>query len=143
VPTSEPTAHPPVLASPASGSANYATAADAERFLTGNGLTAAAPEETWRPAATLHVIHATSANGADYQGDWYFFFVKGQLAGQQFFSRAAGQSPVDDSTFAVTYSVFQPGDPHCCASGGQATVRFRWNGSKLVTLDPMPGAIQT
>ena len=143
LPAVEQTAHPPVLASPAGSSPSYATAADGERFLSSNGLTANAPEQTWRPSAVLHVLHATGAGGADYQGDWFFFFVNGRLAGQQFFSHAAGQSPVDEATFSVTYSVFQPGDPHCCPSGGQTTVRFHWNGSRLITLDPVPGPIQT
>jgi hypothetical protein len=69
-PAAEPTAHPPVLASPADTSAAYATAADAERFLGANGLSADAPEQTWRPSAVLHVLHATGSGGADYQGDW-------------------------------------------------------------------------
>jgi hypothetical protein len=138
-----PTVHPPVLASPAAGSAAYRTPADAERLLGGNDLTAVAPEQTWRPSAALHVIHATGASGADYPGDWYFFFAGGRLVGQQFFSHAAAQSSVDDATFSVTYNVFKEGDPHCCPSGGQATVRFHWDGSRLVTLDPLPGAIQT
>jgi hypothetical protein len=140
---SEPAVHPPVLASPASASASYATAADAERFVSGNGLSAVAPEMTWRPAAVLHVIHATGSSGAGAQGDWYFFFAGGRLVGQQFFSHAAAQNVIDDATFAVTYNVFRPGDPHCCSSGGQTTVRFHWDGSRLIELDPVAGAIQT
>lgn len=143
LPAVEQTVHPPVLASPAVSSAAYASRTDAERFLSANGLSADAPEQTWRPAAVLHVLHATGSGGADYQGDWYFFFANGRLAGQQFFTHAAGQSPVDEATFSVTYNVFQPGDPHCCPSGGQTTVRYHWDGSRLVTLDPVPGAIQT
>jgi LppP/LprE lipoprotein len=142
-PAAEPTAHPPALASPANASAAYATAADAERFLGANGLSADAPEQTWRPSAVLHVLHATGSGGADYQGDWYFFFVSGRLVGQRFFSHASNQSPVDEATFSVSYNVFHPGDPHCCPSGGQTTVRFHWNGTRLTTLDPVPGAIQT
>lgn len=149
-PSAEPTAsgseaavHPPILASPAASSASYATASDAERFVSANGLAAVAPEMTWRPVAVLHVIHATGADGAGSQGDWYFFFARGRLVGQQFFSRAAAQNVVDDATFAVTYNVFRPGDPHCCPSGGQATVRFHWDGSRLIELDPIPGSIQT
>jgi LppP/LprE lipoprotein len=140
---SEATVHPPILPSPAPSSASYATASDAERFVSGNGLAAVAPEMTWRPAAVLHVIHATGTNSASSQGDWYFFFARGRLVGQQFFSRAAAQNVVDDATFAVTYNVFRPGDPHCCSSGGQATVRFHWDGSRLIELDPIPGPIQT
>lgn len=143
LPAVEQTAHPPVLASPAASSASYATAADAERILSGNGLTADAPDQTWRPSAVLHVLHATGTGGADYQGDWYFFFAGGRLVGQHFFSHASAQSPVDEATFSVSYNVFQPGDPHCCPSGGQATVRFHWDGRRLTTLDPVPGAIQT
>ena len=138
-----PSAHPPVLASPAGQAQAYNSAADGERFLEANGLTAAAPEATWRPQAVLHVLHASDAGGADAQGDWYFFFAGGRLVGQQFFSRASGQAAVDDSTFAVTYDVFRPGDPHCCPSGGQATVRFHWNGTRLAPLDPISGALQT
>jgi hypothetical protein len=138
-----PTAHAPVLASPAGGSAAYNSAADGERFLSDNGLTATAPEATWRPDAVLHVLHASDPNGADAQGDWYFFFAGGRLVGRQFFSRASAQAAVDDSTFAVTYDVFRPGDPRCCPSGGRATVRFHWDGSRLVQLDPVSGALQT
>jgi LppP/LprE lipoprotein len=139
----EPSAHPPVLASPAASSAAYGSAAEAERFLSANGLTASSPEQTWRPSAALHVLHASGSEGADYQGDWYFFFAGGRLVSQQFFSHATGQSAVDDATFSVTYNVFQAGDAHCCPSGGQTAVRFHWNGSRLVTLDPLPGPIQT
>jgi len=46
-----------------------------------NGLAAQAPEATWRPAAVLHVIHASSTSGADSPGDWYFFFVGGKAVG--------------------------------------------------------------
>src|SRR2546425_1221911 len=131
-------APPPVLASPAGSSAGYATAADGERFLSSNGLTADAPEQTWRPSAVLHVLHATGAGGADYQGDWYFFFVNGRLAGQQFFSHPSGQRPVDPATLSVTYNRFQPRDPHSRPPGGQTTGRLPRNGSPRPTPLPIP-----
>ena len=138
-----PDVHPPALAAPASSFGPYSTAAAAERYVSANGLAAQAPEATWRPAAVLHVIHASATSGADSPGDWYFFFVGGKAVGQRYFSRASSADAVDNVTFAVNYLVFRQGDPHCCPSGGSSTVRFRWEGSQLTALDPMPGPIQT
>lgn len=138
-----PDVHPPTLSAPPSSFGPYSTAAAAERYVSANGLAAQAPEATWRPAAVLHVIHASSTTGADSPGDWYFFFVGGKAVGQRYFTRASSADAVDDVTFAVSYLVFRQGDPHCCPSGGTSTVRFRWQGGQLTALDAMPGPIQT
>jgi hypothetical protein len=138
-----PDVHPPTLSAPPSSFGPYSTAAAAERYVSANGLAAQAPEATWRPAAVLHVIHASSTTGADSPGDWYFFFVGGKAVGQRYFTRASSADAVDDVTFAVSYLVFRQGDPHCCPSGGSSTVRFRWQGGQLTALDAMPGPIQT
>lgn len=97
------------------------------------------PGATWQPAATLHVIHATPVGGASYGGDFYFFFVDGYYVGQEVFT-SGSPVPVDGATFAVSYQVYLPEDPHCCPTGGTNTVRFHWDGSQVVPLDPMPGA---
>ena len=101
------------------------------------------PDLTWRPAATLHVLRATPSTAASYGGDYYFFFVNGNPVSRQYFTGAMSEQGLDDTTFSVTYRVYHPGDPHCCPTGGTATVRFRWNGSAVVALDPMPGATQS
>lgn len=61
-------------------------------------------------------------------------------AGYKFFTSASSEAIVDNTTFAVTYNVYMAGDPHCCPSGGTATVQFHWDGSRLVTAGSMRGA---
>ena len=99
------------------------------------------PSSTWRAGAVLHVIHATVSGSASYAGDYYYFFVDGNLVGQEYFTYGAPGVHPDSNTFVVDFQVFNPGDPHCCPSGGTASVRFNWDGSSLHTLDPMTGAV--
>ncbi|MEA2534044.1 MAG: eukaryotic-like serine/threonine-protein kinase [Actinomycetota bacterium] len=96
-------------------------------------------DSTWRSSATLHVLHAMPAAAAGNGGDFFFFFVNGNPVGDFHFTGAVGERAPDATSFAVTYGVYKPGDAHCCPSGGNATVTFRWDGSKLVH-DPAPGA---
>ncbi|MCW3042362.1 MAG: serine/threonine protein kinase [Actinobacteria bacterium] len=96
-------------------------------------------DSTWRSSATLHVLHAMPAAAAGNGGDYFFFFVNGNPVGDFHFTGAVGERAPDATSFAVTYGVYKPGDAHCCPSGGNATVTFRWDGSKLVH-DPAPGA---
>jgi LppP/LprE lipoprotein len=98
-------------------------------------------DSTWRSSATLHVLHAMPAAAAGNGGDYFFFFVNGNPVGEFHFTGAVGERAPDATSFAVTYGVYKPGDPHCCPTGGNATVTFRWDGSKLVH-DPAPGATQ-
>jgi predicted small lipoprotein YifL len=102
-----------------------------------------APDVTWAPSATLHVLHATPQGSASYGGDYYFFFVNGTPVGKQFFTGAVTSAAVDSTTYAVTYKVYKPGDAHCCPSGGQSKVKFHWDGTKVSPLDPMPGTTQS
>lgn len=41
-------------------------------------------------------------------------------------------------TVVVRYSRYEAGDPTCCPSLPDDVVRYRWNGSKVVPLDPIP-----
>lgn len=88
-------------------------------------------ERTWRPSATLHVLHATPSGTASYGGDAYYFFVNGAAVGRQRFTKAVTDSAVNDTTFSISYSAYQHGDPHCCPSGGMRTVKFAWDDAKL------------
>ncbi len=98
------------------------------------------PAATWQPGSTLHVIHSTPAGGASYGGDFYFFFVNGYMVDEERFTSAQSAQAIDDLTFAVTFNVFLPADPHCCPSGGVSTVQFQWDGSSMATTGSMSGA---
>jgi hypothetical protein len=98
------------------------------------------PASTWNPSATLHVLHATPSGSASYGGDYYYFFVNGNLVGEESFTHGAPAGTPDDNTLVVEYAISLPTDPHCCPTGGEATVRFQWDGGTLQVLDPMTGA---
>jgi hypothetical protein len=42
------------------------------------------------------------------------------------------------NTLAFLYVLYRPSDPMCCPTGGAVSVRYRWNGKKVVRLDPLP-----
>jgi hypothetical protein len=146
--TPSPTVSRPPSASPTRGAVGTATTIQsAESYVQTTSDQAGGPfqfigaDSTWRPAATLHVLHAVPAAAAGNGGDTYFFFVNGNLVGQFHFAGAVSERTPDATSFAVTYHVYKPGDPQCCPTGGNATTTFRWDGSKLVH-DPAPGATQ-
>ena len=43
-----------------------------------------------------------------------------------------------NQTITVSYLIYKPRDALCCPSGGKQTVRYHWNGSRLVPFDPIP-----
>jgi hypothetical protein len=138
-----PPAPSPAPSGPAAGP--YTTQAAAVSYVeslgeAGSPMMVLDPSSTWRAGADLHVIHSTISGSASYAGDFYYFFADGNLVGQEYFTYGAPGTHPDTSTFVVDFQVFNPGDPHCCPSGGTASVRFHWNGSILQTLDPMTGA---
>jgi len=137
----------PPAASPTKGAVGATTIQSAESYVQTTSDQAGGPfqfigaDSTWRPAATLHALHAVPAAAAGNGGDTYFFFVNGNLVGQFHFAGAVSERTPDATSFTVTYHVYKPGDPQCCPTGGNATTTFRWDGSKLVH-DPAPGATQ-
>ena len=145
--TPSPTVSRPPSASPTKGAVGATTIQSAESYVQTTSDQAGGPfqfigaDSTWRPAATLHVLHAVPAAAAGNGGDTYFFFVNGNLVGQFHFAGAVSERTPDATSFTVTYHVYKPGDPQCCPTGGNATTTFRWDGSKLVH-DPAPGATQ-
>jgi LppP/LprE lipoprotein len=44
----------------------------------------------------------------------------------------------DLNTLAFLYVLYRPTDPMCCPTGGAVSVRYHWNGKKVVRLDPLP-----
>lgn len=106
----------------------------------GDELVVNNPGTTWQQGAELHVLFATPAGTASYGGDYYFFFVDGYLVGQYSFTKAQAGLIVDSTSYSVTFSVYQPSDPHCCPTGGASTVVFHWDGSSLLASGSMQGA---
>lgn len=145
-PTAAPTGSPVVPHSPAAPATPGATLQSAETYVQANNtiggtLQFVDPGTTWVPGNTLHVLHATPEGAAGSGGDTFYFFVNGALVGQKMFTQSVQAAPVSSTEFSVSYQAYKPGDAACCPSGGQATARFQWNGTKLLSLDPMTGAV--
>lgn len=137
---------PPPAARPAVGALTTIAAAEAyaqTQAQEGVPFAFIGTDATWRPGAILHVLHAKPSTAASSGGDYYFFFVNGNPAGRQGFSLARSQQGIDAATFQVTYLIYKPGDAQCCPTGGQASVRFHWDGSKVTALDPLTGPTQS
>lgn len=95
---------------------------------------------TIKPNDTLQVLIGVASGSADGRDERAFFFVGGRSVGTdegypQAYVIVAKQS---DSTVTLSFDLLNPGDAMCCPTGGQASARFHWNGSKLVALDPVP-----
>ena len=90
--------------------------------------------------ASLAVLIGVRKGSADGTAQRAFFFAGGRLVGTDTASDSAGirvdraRAPV----IALGYELFDPKDAQCCPTGGATTVRYRWNGSRVVALDPIP-----
>jgi hypothetical protein len=89
---------------------------------------------------TLRVLLATRTGSADGYAQHAFFFVGGRYIGTDTSAPSAGIRLVSqgDTEATLAYRLYRPGDPLCCARGGEATVRFQLNNGSLVALDPIP-----
>jgi hypothetical protein len=102
------------------------------------------PDDTasYHPNQTLQVLVATRTGSADGYAQQAFFFVDGRYIGTDTSTPSAGIKLVSQSDTEATlaYRLYRPGDPLCCAHGGEATVRFALNNGRLAPLDPIPPA---
>jgi hypothetical protein len=100
------------------------------------------PSDTsqYHPNQTLRVLVATRTGSADGYAQQAFFFVGDRYIGTDASAPSAGIRLVSqgDTEVALAYRLYRPGDPLCCARGGEATVRFQLNNGRLVALDPIP-----
>jgi LppP/LprE lipoprotein len=100
------------------------------------------PGETaqYHPDQTLRVLLATRTGSAVGHPQQAFFFVDDHYIGTDASAPSAGVRLVSqgDTEVALAYRLYRPGDPLCCAHGGEATVRFQLNNGRLVALDPIP-----
>jgi hypothetical protein len=134
------TAPAPAFTKETSGSqASSGEASGAAAVVKAHGYT---PSDTsqYHPNQTLRVLLATRTGSADGYAQQAFFFVGGRYIGTDTSAPSAGIRLVSqgDTEVALAYRLYRPGDPLCCARGGQATVRFQLNNGRLVALDPIP-----
>lgn len=96
----------------------------------------------YHPEQTLRVLIGTNAGSGDGYQQQAFFFVGGHYIGTDTSEPSANVKVVGQSDTEVTlaYTLYKPHDPLCCATGGQATVRFQLNNGHLVPLNPIPPA---
>ncbi|MEV5508144.1 LppP/LprE family lipoprotein [Streptomyces orinoci] len=68
------------------------------------------------------------------------FFYGNNYAGYD--AQGVGESSIlsqDGTMVTLSYPVFKPTDPMCCASGGTREFRASWDGGKVVFSPPMTG----
>jgi hypothetical protein len=89
---------------------------------------------------TLRVLVGTNAGSGDGYEQQAFFFIGNRYLGTDTSTPSANVKVVaqGDTEVTLAYSLYKPHDPLCCASAGQATVRFQLNNGRLVPLDPIP-----
>ena len=88
----------------------------------------------------LHVIIGVATGSGTGYDDQSFFFVHDRFVGKGATDPSATVQMVwrSDSTIALSYAIYKPDDPMCCPLGGAVTVRYQWNGTRLVRLDQLP-----
>jgi hypothetical protein len=126
-----------------------ATAADAAPAGTGLGAAIATVKAAdYTPFVTtgfdanraLSVIIGMATGSADGHPQQAFFFHNGHYVGVDTGQPSASEDWVwsTDTTVALQYQLYRPGDPMCCPTGGASTVRFVWNGTTVKPIDPVP-----
>ena len=93
----------------------------------------------YKPGHTLRVLVGRPRQGMT-PGLRAFFFVRGRFIGND---ALAGSMKLDvgeqrDREVTLTYGLFVVGDKPCCPSGGDADVRFRWDGDELTPREAIP-----
>ena len=94
------------------------------------------------PAGGLHVLIGTASGSADGYSQQAFFFVHGHFLRTDLADTSAAIHLTwrTDTTIALSYAVYKPNEPLCCPTGGALIVRYKWDGTKLRALDPVPPA---
>lgn len=94
---------------------------------------------TWVSQFGFNALYGNCRAG-DGRDQHVWFFEHGRFVGTD--APNSSHSIVamwrDNRTMAFLYVLFRQSDPECCPTGGGAIVRFRWNGKRVVRLDPLP-----
>jgi len=88
----------------------------------------------------LHVIVGIATGSGTGYEQRAFFFVHNRFVGTDATESSATIQMVwrSDSTIAIGFTIYRPDDAMCCPLGGAVTVRYRWTGTRLTALDPIP-----
>jgi hypothetical protein len=97
-------------------------------------------EAIWE-ATTLRVLLGVRTPSDSYD-QRAFFFLRDRYLGTDTRLASARISLVaqTDKTVPVEYALYRRRDPLATPTGGSATVRYHWNGRRLVPKDPIPPA---
>jgi len=137
--STDPTSSGPTGSTPTeAGTAQVvADRAAAERVVRSHGYNPNSGQ--WYPNHQLNAIVGVVQHSADGAARQTFFFVGNRYIGTDKADVSANSYYVAGANRTVTigYPIYGPSDPMCCPSGGNWTVRFHWNGSRLVPLDPI------
>jgi LppP/LprE lipoprotein len=99
---------------------------------------------TYDPEAELSVIVASVPLATVSSPQQVFFFHDGIYAPTEALEARSGIGVAGaiGNTVTISYAHYQPEDPNCCPSLPDYTVRFRWDGTAVQLLDPLPPADQ-
>jgi LppP/LprE lipoprotein len=92
------------------------------------------------PRNSPAVLLGVRRGSADGTAQRAFFFAAGRFVGPDTPDDSAGIR-IDSArppVIALTYQLFNPRDPQCCATAGTTTVRYRWDGRRVAPLGPIP-----
>ena len=95
--------------------------------------------QLWQAGWTFNALYG-NCRAEDGTDQHIWFFDRGRFAGKD--ARTPSHNIIglwrNDKTIAFMYVLYRQSDPNCCATGGGAVVRFRWNGKRVRPLDPLP-----
>jgi hypothetical protein len=113
----------------------------AQAVVKAHGFTAADASD-YHSGQTLRVLVGTRTGSSDGYGQQAFFFVDGRYIGTDASEPSASVRVVGQSDTEVTlaYPLYKAGDPLSHPSGGEQTVHFQLNNSRLVPLEQIPPA---
>lgn len=89
---------------------------------------------------SLRVLIGTAAGSADGYDQRAFFFLGDSYLGTDTASPSAQISfqGQDGNVVTIAYALYRPKDPMNKPRGGKVGVRYQWNWTRLVPLDPIP-----
>ena len=137
--TREPVLLPTAAVAPTLSSSSIKNQADAIERIKREGYSAFIPPP-FSDEGPLRVFLGLKIGTADGYNQRAFFFLNDDYLGTDTLNPSAGirllvRTP---DTVTLSYVLYRPNDGMCCPTGGSATVRYHWNGTRLVPLDPIP-----